>query len=145
MSLPSPKDWESADKQELLNASTKGWNVLMRLPEMLRKYYDWAKPLEFGFFSEADINEARSYGWMHVQTDFFSENSALEDYNAMVATPFGLIDHGGVIKCRGNFLMMMSKDFREKQMERRREAREKSNADSLRGSASSRFCLCPSF
>jgi hypothetical protein len=107
----------------------------MRLPEMLKKYYDWAKPLTFGFFSDADINEARSYGWMHVQTDFFSEDNALDDYNKMVATPFGLIDHAGVIKCRGNFLMMMSTEFREKQQEARRVARAEANADSLSSSA----------
>jgi hypothetical protein len=77
----------------------------------------------------------RSYGWEHVQTSFFSENNALEDYNAMVATPFGLIDHDGVIRCRGNFLMMMSTDFREQLLEARRVAREKANADSLRSSS----------
>jgi hypothetical protein len=131
--LPKPSDWESEDKKELLDASTKGWNMLMRLPVLLRKYYDWAKPLTFGFFSEADVNEARSLGWEHVQTAFLDE--AFEDYNKLVATPFGLIDFGGVVKARDNFLMMMSTDFREEQMKRRHEKYLNDTEDSLRHQA----------
>jgi len=117
--LPSPKDWESKDKQELLQTATGGWNPMERLPQMLRKYCDWAKPLTFGFFSGEDVYEARSLGWEHVQTSFFE---GMDDYNQLVGTPFGLIDAGGVIKWRDNFLMMMSLDFREKEMRHRDEA-----------------------
>jgi len=133
--LPKPSDWETKDKQELLNASVKGWNMLMRLPPLLEKYYEWARGFTFGFFSEDDVNEARSFGWEHVQTAFFEKDGVLEDYNKTVSTPFGLIDSGGVIKARGNFLMMMPKDFRKKQMDARHEAYEESIADSLRSGA----------
>ena len=135
MALPSPKDWDSKDQQELLNAATSGWNVLQNLPILLRKYYDWAKPLTFGFKSEDDVNEARSRGWKHVQTSFFAENNAFNDINEMVSTPFGLIDHAGVIKCKNNFLMMMSQEFRDDEMRIRHESYEESVADSLIGSA----------
>lgn len=131
--LPKPSDWESKDKQELLATGTSGWNPLDRLPKLLRKYYDWAKPLEFGFFSGADVDEARSYGWEHVQTGFFDE--VKDDYNRMVATPFGLIDSGGVIKWRDNFLMMMGTEFRGKQQDARNNAYEKSVAQALKGQA----------
>lgn len=120
--LPKPSDWESKDRQELLNASVRGMNMLQRLPVLFEKYFEWAKGFVFGFFSEDDVNEARSYGWEHVQTAFLLQDGVLDEYNSTVSTPFGLIDHGGVIKWRDNFLMIMPKDFRKKQMGARHQA-----------------------
>lgn len=129
--LPSPSDWETKDKQELLNSGVKGWNPLMRLPALLKKNFEWAKPLTFGFFSGSDVDEARSYGWEHVQTSFFD----MDDFNKHVAIPFGLIDSGGIIKWRDNYLMMMSEKFREEQMKARHEAYLESTNESLRQGA----------
>ena len=127
--LPSPKDWESKDKQELLNTSVRGWNTLENLPRMLQKYCDWAKPLVFGFFTGEDVYEARANGWEHVQTGFFE---GMDEYNKLVSTPFGLIDDGGVVKWKDNYLMMMSKDFREDEMAAKHAAYEKEMSQVLK-------------
>lgn len=129
--MPRPKtsDWEK--HEELLNAGTKGWNPLQRLPILLAEEFDWAREFVFGFFVEDEVPEASSYGWKHVSPSHFD----VKDFNAAVATPFGLTDSGGALKWRKNYLMFMPKDFRRRQMDRRHEEYRKNTAAALDGAA----------
>ena len=129
--MPQPKasDWKKYD--ELLDAGTKGWNPLSRVPQLLEENFDWAREFTFGFFSEEDVPEAGTYGWVHLRPEHFD----VENFNEAVGTRFGLTDAAGVIKWRHNYLMMMPKDFRRRQMGNRHDAYIASTADSLEGAA----------
>jgi hypothetical protein len=125
MGRPSVKDWEQSD--ELLNAGTKGWNALDRLPQLLYKNFPWTREFIFGFFVEDDLGLAGSKGWVHVKPDAFDVN----DWNSTVGLRYAFSDVGGVLKFRENYLMYMPKDFRRRQVERQNQAYEDDVAGSL--------------
>jgi hypothetical protein len=129
--MPNPKasDWEK--HEELLDAGTRGWNPLQRLPRMLEENFEWAKEFVFGFFHGDDVHEAGSFGWAHVRTEHFD----VTNFNTAVGTRFGLIDDAGVVKWRDNYLMMMPKDFRRRQLDKRHEEYQSGAASALEGAA----------
>jgi len=115
---PDLKTWDDVD--DLIEASTTGWNPLQKLPLLLEKYIPWAKDFTFGFFIESDLPEVKSYGWVHVKPD----QIAGENWNENAGLRFGLDISGGVVKFRDNYLLCMPKDHRKKQMDRRHKEHE---------------------
>ena len=115
---PSASDWAKYD--ELLSAGTRGWNPLTRLPELLRNEYVWMGEFEFGFFSEEDIPERLTQGWVFLDTSHFDASKL----NEVVGIRFGLTDTDGHIKFRDNYIMIQPKDFRKKLVRRRNEESE---------------------
>ena len=115
---PDLKTWDDVD--DLIEASTTGWNPLQKLPLLLEKYIPWAKDFTFGFFIESDLPEVKSYGWVHVKPD----QIAGENWNENAGLRFGLDISGGVVKFRDNYLLCMPKAHRAKQMDRRHQEHE---------------------
>lgn len=126
MPRPNVADWKKYD--ELLDAGTKGWNPLARLPELLNREFAWTKEFTFGFFSEDDLTIAGSKGWVHVRPEHFD----IDSWNNVVGLRFALVDNGGVLKFRDNYLMMMPKDYRKRQIAVQNQAHEDAIAESAR-------------
>jgi hypothetical protein len=58
-------------------------------------------------------------GWIHLKTDMFD----VEEWNKSIGLRFGLVDDGGLVKFRENYIMIMDKTYRERlQNVRNREA-----------------------
>ena len=124
---PKASDWSKYD--ELLSAGTRGWNPLVRLPELLRKEYHWMDDFEFGFCSEADIPNWLTQGWVFLDTSHFD----VSQMNEVVGIRFGLTDAGGHIKFRENYIMIQPKDFRDKLKKRRNEEAEAAYKANIQG------------
>lgn len=99
--------WNS--KSEIIEAAAKGFNMMQDLPRLLQEAYPDLKSVTFGFCSKSDMPEWQAMGWKPCPTDLFD----VAEFNSSdIPDRFGLVDVGGVIKWRDNYLMIMGKDFR---------------------------------
>jgi hypothetical protein len=101
--------WNS--KSEIIEAATRGWNPQQRLPALLREAYPDFKHLDFHFCSERDLMEMQSYGWTPLTPGDFDVDSF---NNSDIPSRFGVVDAGGMIKWRDNYLLVMDRSFRDK-------------------------------
>jgi hypothetical protein len=104
------KSWWNS-RSEIIEAAVKGFNPLIDLPRLIREAYPDFKNVEFGFFSESDVPEMKSYGWIFMTKEHFDVDSFND---SDIPSRFGLAEHGGSLKWRDNYMMIMGKDFREK-------------------------------
>ena len=118
-------------KNEIIEAATKGWNPLQRLPVLLKEAYPELKNVEFGFFVEADLPEMHSQGWELFTKEFFDAD---ELNKSVLPARYGLTDDGsGALKWRDNFLMVMGKNFRERLLDARNDHSEDMYGSSIEG------------
>lgn len=115
MGHPSVKDWEK--DEAILASGTKGFNVLTELPRLLSKHYPWLQDFRIGFCDKNQLQHWGSIGWAFLRTEHFE----IDNFNQAVGLRFGLVDDGGNIKFRDNYLMIMPKDFRKRQINMRNE------------------------
>ena len=113
MAHPKPSDWKRHD--EIINAGSKGFNHLDAIPKILPKEYPWLEDFEMGFCDEGEVPEWTTLGWQHLKTEHFEVSS----FNQAIGLRFGLSDDAGLIKFMSNYIMIIPKDLREKQMEAR--------------------------
>ena len=109
MAHPKPSDWKRHD--EIINAGSKGFNHLDALPKIIPEEYPWLKDFKMGF-CDGEIPLWTTLGWQHLKTEHFDTDS----FNQAIALRFGLTDDGGLIKYMNNYIMIIPKDLREKQM-----------------------------
>ena len=123
---PTAAYWNS--KSEIIEAATRGFNMMYTLPKMLKEAYPWMKELDLGFCSTGDLPEWHALGWIHLRTEHFD----IDEFNKSdLPSRFGLTESGGVIKWRDNWLMIMGMDFRDQLTEARNNAHEERFQDAV--------------
>ena len=128
MGLPKASDWNKYS--EVLNAGIRGFNALVKIPEIIQKEIPEFKRFAFGFCDRDDVPEWRTMGWIHLRTDMFD----IEEWNKSIGLRFGLVDDGGLVKFRDNFIMIMDKDYRKRLENVRNEESEKDFSRAVEGS-----------
>ena len=121
MAHPKPSDWGRVD--DIVKASTRGYNALEALPRNLQKQYPWLRDFNFGFYTENDLPSRMMMGWRYLMVSDF----AIESFNEAIGLKHGLSDAGGHVKQGNNYVMIIPKDIREKQ----RAARNKQTEDAI--------------
>ena len=119
MGHPSVSEWES--DPSILASGTRGFNMLTEIPRLLRKHYSWLGDFEIGFCDKDDLPGWLASGWRWLKTEHFD----IDNYNQAVGLRFGFSDDGGNIKWRENYLMIMPKDVRKRQVAIRNEESER--------------------
>lgn len=105
MAFPKRQEWSD----NVLNAGTRGFNLLRDFEREMHLAYPGTSHLKFGYFSESDINHVSTMGWRFFEKDMFD----VEDWNKAVGLMFGLrYDASGNIMHGENYIMIMSKDYR---------------------------------
>lgn len=99
--------WNS--KREIIEAASRGFNMLQDLPRLLKEAFPDLKSLDFGFFIKSDLPERHAMGWEMLNKDFFDPD---EWNNSSIPERFGIVDEGGALRWNNNYLMVMGKDFR---------------------------------
>ncbi len=103
-----PKRQEWSDK--VLNAGTRGFNLLRDFEREMHSAYPGTSHLKFGYFSKSDLNSVFTMGWRNFKSDMFD----VEDFNDAVGSKFGLqVDVHNNITYDENYIMIMDKTFRE--------------------------------
>ena len=113
---PSQAEW--AEEDELNNTGISGWNYLQRLPVVLQRHIPWLKKFKMAFSSEDDVETFAASDWHPMRSEHFG-TEGLKNFNKVVGYRFNLTDTDGVIRYRNQILMLMPKDRRERQMQRR--------------------------
>lgn len=115
MGHPKTSDWLADDA--ILASGTRGLNMLTEIPRLLHKHYPWTNEFEIGFCDKSDLPTWLSQGWRWLKTEHFD----IDNYNEAVGLRFGFGEDGGNIKWRENYLMIMPKDVRRRQIDARNE------------------------
>ncbi len=106
MAFPKVSDWS----EKVYNAGAMGFNLLRDFEREMHEAYPDTQDYNFGYFSESDINNVSTMGWVHLKGSMFE----VEDWNTAVGLRFGLqVDASDNIKYGENFVMMMPKHHRE--------------------------------
>lgn len=108
---------------EVFNAGTRGsFNPIRDLEKTLQRAIPELKAYNIMLCSEGDLNSATSMGWVFMdQADFGYKT--IDDFNGAIGLKFGMQpDPSGHIKIGSNYILYMSKDYREKIKARRKEA-----------------------
>jgi len=118
MAFPKASEWNRFDAVQ--NAGTRGgFNPLTHLEKIMHENIPDLRPYTLGFFSESDVNQMSTMGWMHMKTEHFD----VEDWNREIGTRYNLRTDGGANVMYGNnYIMMMHEGHREKILESRLEA-----------------------
>jgi len=124
MAFPKASEWTKFDAVQ--NAGTRGgFNPLRDLEKIMQENIPDLRVYNIGFFSESDVNEMSTMGWIMLKTEHFD----VEDWNREIGTRYNLRTDGGANVMYGNnYLMMMHKDHREKIKQARLDAYKKQQA-----------------
>lgn len=128
MPHPTVEDWKKYDS--ILASGSKGFNGLVEIPKLLSKEYSWLQDFEFGFSTKEDIPIFVSRGWRFLEV---SHLGGIDEFNAAISLPFGLSDDSGHVRWRGNYVMIMPKDFRKRQIKARNDNTEREYEKTIRG------------
>ena len=106
MAFPKRAEWGDA----VLNAGARGFNLLRDFEREMHYAYPETNHLNFGYFSEDDINSVYTMGWRHLKGNMFD----VEDWNSVVGLRFGLrLDVHDNIMFEENYIMIMDRGFRD--------------------------------
>ncbi len=107
--MPFPKldDWGSVD--EIVNAGTKGFNLLESVPRLLQENIPDLRKFKFHFCSKDDLPLMRSMRWVHLEAAMFD----VDDWNQAIGTKHGLTEEMGKVKAGENYILIMPKQTYE--------------------------------
>jgi len=106
MAFPKRQEWSD----NVLNAGTRGFNLLRDFEREMHLAYPDTSHLKFGYFSDTDINHVHTMGWRHFKGDMFD----VEDWNTAVGLRFGVrVDASNNIMHGENYIMIMDRGFRD--------------------------------
>ena len=107
MAFPKVSDWS----EKVYSAGARGFNLLVDFEREMHRVYPDTKPYNFGYFSKDDVNHQSTIGWVHLKGSMFD----VEDWNTTVGLRFGLtVDASDNVKYGDNYIMLMSREYREK-------------------------------
>ena len=112
---PKAADWKN--HAAIRNAGIRGFNALQELPKLMSEEIDWMAEFQLGFFSEADVSERSTMGWVPLRAEHFD----VSEFNSAIGLKFGLTDTDGIVRYNDNVLMIMPKEFRRRLVNKRNE------------------------
>ncbi len=122
MPIPQVSDWRR--HEAILSSDRKGFNPLRDLYGILCAEYPWLSEWKLGFCVPDEVAEWRSQGWAFLEVSHLSQEG-LDNFNKAISLKFGMTSSDGHVKHRDNFLMIMPKEFRDKQVGSRNERSER--------------------
>lgn len=102
-----PRDWQKFD--EVMSASTRGFNPLTTLPKMLKELIP---EFDIGFFSEEDIPMRQADRWVVLRPEHLEGTE--EEINQVLPLRFGVQIRDGAVRYRNYVLMVMPTDYRKR-------------------------------